>query len=141
MNNMVIIDAKNLILGRMASEVAKRALLGESIDIINCEQLVITGNRKRIIEKYAQGRARGTPTRGPYITRRPDMFVKRAIRNMLPYKKERGRTAFSRIKCHRGVPKHFEGKELESIQHAHIDKLPNLRFTRVGELCKILGAK
>ena len=37
----MIIDAKNLVLGRMATVVAKEALLGEKIDIINCEKAVV----------------------------------------------------------------------------------------------------
>ena len=34
---MAVIDAEDMILGRLAAVVAKRALLGENIDIINCE--------------------------------------------------------------------------------------------------------
>jgi len=136
-----IIDARNLVLGRMASAVSQRALLGESIDIVNCEQAIITGSKKDIMDKYVQRRKRGTPTTGPYTHRRPEMLVKRAIRGMLPYKKERGRQAFSRIRCHRGVPKHLQGKETESIEEADMKKLPLLKFMRIGELCRNLGAK
>lgn len=138
---MTIINAKNLILGRMASEVAQRALLGEKIELINCEQAIITGNRKQIIGKYVKRIARGTPTTGPFIPRRPDMFVKRAIRGMLPYKRERGRQAFSRIRCHRGVPTSLAGKETATIEHADISKLPNLKYTTVKDICKTIGAK
>ncbi|MEM2976009.1 MAG: uL13 family ribosomal protein, partial [Candidatus Bathyarchaeia archaeon] len=38
-----IIDASGLILGRMASEVAKRLLQGENIMIINAEKAVVSG--------------------------------------------------------------------------------------------------
>ena len=138
---MTIINARNLILGRMASEVAQRALLGEKIELINCEQAIITGNRKQIIAKYLKRIARGTPTTGPFIPRRPDMFVKRAIRGMLPYKRERGRQAFSRIRCHRGVPTSLAGKETATIEHADISKLPNLKYTTVKDICKTIGAK
>lgn len=138
---MAIIDARNLILGRMASEVAQRALLGERIELINCGEAVITGNRKQILAKQVVRRARGTPTTGPFIQRRPDMFVKRAIRGMLPHKRDRGREAFSRIRCHRGVPSALEGKEAETIRHADISKLPNLRYVTVKEICRALGAK
>jgi len=44
----MIIDATNLILGRLGTYVAKKALLGNKIDIVNCENSVVTGNRKRI---------------------------------------------------------------------------------------------
>ncbi len=38
----MIIDANNMILGRLASFAAKKALLGEKIDVINCEKAVIS---------------------------------------------------------------------------------------------------
>ena len=47
----MIIDANNLILGRMATFIAKQALLGEDIKIVNCEKAVITGDRKEILLK------------------------------------------------------------------------------------------
>ena len=43
----MLIDSKNIILGRLASFAAKHALLGENVDIVNCESAVITGNKKR----------------------------------------------------------------------------------------------
>lgn len=138
---MTIIDARNLILGRMASEVAQRALLGEKIELINCEEAVISGNRKQILAKHVVRMARGTPFSGPFLKRRPDMFVKRAIRGMLPHKRERGREAFSRIRCHRGVPSALEGKETETIKHADISKLPSLKYVTVKDICRALGAK
>ncbi|HKI76467.1 MAG TPA: 50S ribosomal protein L13, partial [Candidatus Bathyarchaeia archaeon] len=38
-----IVDASNLILGRMASYVAKKALDGKSMVVINAERAVISG--------------------------------------------------------------------------------------------------
>ena len=137
---MTIINANNLILGRMGSEVAKRALVGEEIHIVNCGDAIITGNKKGILEKHAKRRARGTPTTGPFIQRRADMFVKRTIRGMLPYKRPRGRRAMSRIKCHLGVPNYLTGKELKSMKSADMAKLPNLKYVKVGEICRLLGA-
>ena len=48
----MIIDASDMILGRLATYVAKKALLGEKVDIVNCEKAVITGNKKSVFEKY-----------------------------------------------------------------------------------------
>ena len=48
----MIIDANNLILGRLGTYVAKNALLGEKVDIVNCESCVVTGRRDRIFEDY-----------------------------------------------------------------------------------------
>ena len=132
----MIIDATDLILGRLATKVAKKALQGEKVDVTNCEKVVITGNKKEILGKYKAKRAMGQPRKGPVILRRPDMFVKRAIRGMLPYKQEKGRKALERIKCYLGEP---EGKKGETIKEAHLNKLPNLKYLYVETICKELG--
>ena len=43
--HVTVVDANNLILGRMATVVAKRLLQGESIIILNAEKTVISGKR------------------------------------------------------------------------------------------------
>ena len=138
---MTIIDAEYLIVGRIATVVAKKALLGEKIDIVNCEKAVMTGNKKEISQRYREKRERGQPTKGPFIPRRPDMFVRRVIRGMLPYKQEKGRKAFERIMCYLGVPDEFKDKKLETIEKANISKVMNLKNIPVGEICKEMGAK
>ena len=61
-----IIDGKNAILGRLASYTAKEALKGEEIIIINCDQIIITGNKKNIKEKFEAKRNRvGSSQKGP----------------------------------------------------------------------------
>jgi len=137
----MIIDANNLILGRLGTYAAKKALLGEKIDIVNCESCVITGNRKKIFDNYDIKLKRGIPSKGPFTHRMPDRFVKRAIRGMLPYKKERGRVAFENIKCHIGVPNNFKDQKMGTINEAKVDKLPNFKFIKVKEICKHIGAK
>ena len=138
---MAIIDANDLILGRFATVVAKRALLGETMDIVNCEKAVITGNKKSILEKYKVRRARGIPSKGPFYPRRSDMLIRRTIRGMLPYKKPKGRDAYKRVKCHIGLPKELEGKQLETIDSANVSKVKTLRFVRLESISKLLGAK
>ena len=137
----MIIDAKDLILGRVATIAAKKALLGEKVDIVNCEKAIITGNKKSILAKYKARMARGQKTQGPFIPRRPDMFMRRMIRGMLPYKQEKGRKAFKNIMCYLGVPEEFKDKKLETIENANIAKVPSLRYMTVGTLCKEMGAK
>ena len=137
----MIIDATDLIIGRMGSEVAKIALLGEKIDIVNCESAVISGTKQNILAKYKAKRERATIAHGPYISRMPDRFVRRSIRGMLPYKYEKGEKAFKRIMCYVGVPKEFEGKKLESLDDANVNKRKVTKFMRVADICKELGAK
>ena len=135
----MIIDAKDLIVGRLGTVVAKKALLGESIDIVNTEEAVMTGNKKEILERYHHKRERGQPRWGPFILRQEDRFVKRIIRGMLPYKQEKGDSAFKRIKCHIGVPEDLKEKKVETIKEAHIGKVPNLKYIKIKDICKELG--
>ena len=119
----MIINAENLIVGRIAAVAAKKALLGEKVDIVNCEKAVMTGNKKNIFARYKAKREMGQVYHGPYILRNPDRFVKRTIRGMLPYKQEKGRKAFDAIKCHVGIPEELKGKETQTIENANISKV------------------
>ncbi len=137
----MIIDANNLILGRLGTFVAKKALLGEKIDIVNSENCVITGNRHKIFKDYDRRLKMGTPSKGPFVYRIPDRFVKRTIRGMLPYKKERGRKAFENIKCHIGVPDKLKNQKFDTIKNANIEKVPNLKYVKVKDICLHIGGK
>lgn len=107
---MKIIDGKNAVLGRLASYVAKEALKGEEIVILNCDQVIITGNKKNIREEFeAEKRKIGSGQKGPKHSRSADKIVKRSIRGMLPdHRRGRGKIAYKKIKCYVGVPKEFQ---------------------------------
>jgi len=137
----MIVDATDLILGRMASFVAKKALTGEPITIINCEKAIISGDRRSVLARYARKRDRGIPRRGPFFYRNPEQFVKRTIRGMLPYRKALGEKALKSVMCYEGVPDEFAGKESVTLEEANVSKLPNIKFITVGMLCKQLGGK
>jgi len=137
----MIIDATNLILGRMATFAAKQALLGEEIKIINCEKTIMSGDKKKILAKYREKMKMGKPQKGPFIPKRADMFIKRTIRGMLPYKQEKGRNAFKRIKCYVDVPEEFKDKKSETVEKANVAKIPNLKYITVEEICKFMGGK
>jgi len=110
---MKIIDGKNAVLGRLSSYVAKEALKGEGIVILNCNEIIITGSKKRIKEDFETKRKRvGSSQKGPKHSQTKEKIVKRTIRGMLPnYREGRGREAFKRIKCYLKVPKEFEDKK------------------------------
>ncbi|HLD33934.1 MAG TPA: 50S ribosomal protein L13 [Candidatus Nanoarchaeia archaeon] len=135
---MKIIDGNNLILGRVASYVAKAAILGDKIAIVNTDKLVMSGSRSFIIpdQRLTQDR-RGKPNKGVFYQRQPDRFVKRVIRRMLP-QSPRGRVAFKNIYCYIGVPEEYKAKKLETIESAHADKLQTKHMT-VGEICHDMG--
>ena len=130
---MQIIDGKNTILGRLASHVAKEALKGEEIAIVNCEQIRITGKKKSIEKEFEAKRQRvGSAQKGPKISRTSEKIVKRTIRGMLPSHKEgRGREAFKRIKCYVGIPPEF--KESEKITFKNETKLKSIKVKHLSK--------
>lgn len=134
----MIIDAKDQILGRLGAYVARRSLLGEDITIVNCDQAIITGNRDRLLRDIKNKADRGTH-KGPFIPKRSDYYVKRAIRGMLPHKQPKGRDAYHRIKCFVGVPEKMQGETLTKPEGADISRLENVKFVRVKEACRHLG--
>ncbi|HTY14285.1 MAG TPA: 50S ribosomal protein L13 [Methanoregulaceae archaeon] len=138
---VTIIDGDGLLLGRLASLVARRALNGETFAIVNAEKVIISGSRARVLHNYNHKRQRGSTEGGPYFPRRPDHIVKRTIRGMLPYKRERGVEAFRRIKTYVGVPPEFLGQEMEILEDAHMDRLNNAQFVTLGAVSTFLGAK
>ena len=130
---MKIIDGKDAIMGRLASYTAKQALMGEDIVILNCDKVIITGNKDSIKEDFEERRKRiGSGQKGPKISRSSDKIVKRAIRGMLPdHRKGRGKIAFGKIRCYVGIPQEYQdakkisgGKEVTSS------------FITVGEIKK-----
>src|SRR3989344_3125317 len=108
----MLIDGTNLILGRLASIVAKRALLGDEIVIVNC----------------------GNPFKGPFFPKIPDRIVRRTIRSMLPYRKPRGREAYKRVMCYLGIPKKYEKEKLETIKQASAQELKRYRYINLDKV-------
>ena len=52
MKEPLVIDGSNHILGRLASIVAKKLLQGERVVVVNAESIVVSGERRRVIEGY-----------------------------------------------------------------------------------------
>lgn len=110
--NTIIIDAANTVLGRLASYIAKQALLGKSIVVVNCNLAVLSGNKFMVINQYKEERAKGsTSLAGPHFPKNPERLVKRTIRGMLPYKQERGRSAFKRVMCYNDIPAEYAASQ------------------------------
>ena len=137
----IYIDATNLIVGRIGTYAAKQALLGAKIKIFNSEKAIITGKRDAVLAKYRRLSSMGIPSKGPFLPRMPDRFVKRMIRGMLPYKAARGKEALQNIMCYIGVPVEFQDKKLITIKEANVSKLDNSNYVKVELISKLLGAK
>jgi large subunit ribosomal protein L13 len=130
---MKIIDGKNATLGRLASYVAKQALKGEEFAILNCEQIIITGSKKDIKDKFLRSRGRvGSSQKGPKISKSNEKIVKRTIRGMLPdHRQGRGKQALKRIKCYVGIPKEFEDKKKITA-----GKEKGIKFVKVKDILR-----
>lgn len=110
----IIIDATNATLGRLASYAAKQSLLGNKIVILNSEKAIVTGKRNYTVQSYNQKNSRGgSSQRGPFFQRNSEKIVKRTIRGMLPnYRNGKGKEAFKRVVCFKGIPEEYKGKKL-----------------------------
>lgn len=138
---MKIVDANGLKLGRLASNVAREALKGEQISIVNCEKAVITGRKKDIFATYREKRTVGSRYKGPFFPKPPHMIVRRTIRGMLPYKKATGEKAFGLVKAYIGVPQELEGKKFEMYNDAKLGIVERKNYLTIEEISEHIGWK
>ncbi|GAB7090796.1 50S ribosomal protein L13 [Halorubrum luteum] len=136
----VVVDARDCILGRVASEVAQKVLAGETVAVVNAERAVITGNEETTMETYHTRANLGSDS-GPYYPKRPDRIFKRSIRGMLPYKTEEGQEALSNVRVYVGNP-YERDEDIESVvlDGTSLDRLSNIKFTTLGKISESLGA-
>ena len=132
----VVVDARDCIFGRIASNVAERALDGETIAVVNAEEAIITGSEDDIMSTYRKRVDVGSDS-GPYYPKRPDRIFKRSIRGMMPYKTTAGREAFEGVRVYVGNPYDDDGEVLDGTS---LDRLSNIKFVQLGEVSAELGA-
>ncbi len=134
----MIINAKNKILGRLCTDVAKKLLTTEEkIVVVNTRYTIISGRREQIYKKHeaeTEKKVKGNPEKGPRNIRYPDELVKRSVRGMLP-RSPRGVTALKRLKVYIDVPEEYVKEKLEEVPKPHL-----LHIT-LEELALHLGAK
>ncbi len=135
---MIVIDAKGLIVGRLATFAAKKALQGETVRIINAEQAIITGNKKQILTRFRELREKGEPFHGPFYPTRCEAILKRMIRGMLPHKKTRGREALKRVRCHNKIPAELKDQETITIKEANVSKLISPKYITLKNVSEYL---
>ncbi|MFZ4590438.1 MAG: 50S ribosomal protein L13 [Ignavibacteria bacterium] len=115
-NNWYVVDADGKVLGRLASEVAKRirgkynpqytpnADLGDWIVVINAEKVKVTGKRAELKDYKTHTRYPGGQRIKSYkemITETPERVVELAVKRMLP-KTKLGATLISKLKVYKG---------------------------------------
>merc|ERR1711981_967954 len=132
---LVVIDARNHLLGRLASFVAKEALLGQKVVLVRCEDINISGSFIR------NKRMNTNPKKGPFHHKSPADMMLRVIRGMIPHKFYRGSAAFQRVKCLEGIPEPFNSVKRVVVPDAlRVQRLrPGRKYCSLGRLASELG--
>lgn len=136
----MIVDAKGLVAGRLASKVAKRIIRGETITIVNAEEAVIVGKKETAMVKFQRrvdAAVKGNPHYGPKYSRIPDRILRRMIRNMLPTKKSAKERIIARLDVYNTVPKELAKETME--QNEDIKCNERHAFVTLKEIAQSLG--
>jgi len=146
----MIVNAEGHVLGRLLTYVAKKALLGEEVIVLNAEKTLISGKKDEIFDRYSKKleiKNLGNYTKGPFHEKRPDKMIRKALRGMLPWKKTRGREAYKRVMVYIGTPKEeIKVRHNIDIEKTKIEDLKKIKrdishYVTVGEVCKFIGGK
>ena len=140
-NNEIVIDIENCILGRVCSNISKKLLLNQKVILVNCNSVVILGRRSFLVKKYKDKLKNKVVKQGPYYSRNPCDMVKRSVRNMVPYKNLRGKEALKNLKCYNTIPKTLGDKKITKIDGSKLNDLTSLYYTKMVDLCRVLGYK
>lgn len=115
-NKWLVVDAKEAILGRLASVIAAHlrgkynpmytphADTGESVVVINAEKIVLTGRKLEQKNYYRHSGYMGgltTITARKLIEKRPEDVIRFAVKGMLP-KNRLGRKLFKKLHVYAG---------------------------------------
>jgi large subunit ribosomal protein L13 len=127
----IVYDGTDAVFGRLASQVAKDLLKGDEVDIINCEKMIFSGDKKLLAEKILTKRnmGSGASMKGPKFPRTAEKLVKRMIRGMLPRDRMKGQDAYRRLKCYVG------GENDKAIKVKH--QMPR-KFATAEEVVRLL---
>ncbi|MAV60489.1 MAG: 50S ribosomal protein L13 [Marine Group II euryarchaeote MED-G38] len=145
-----VYDAKDKILGRLASKVAKQLLSARKsgnpnkVIILNAEEAIVSGPKKAVLADYHFRYNLNHPRKGPFFPRMPDQILKRTVRGMLPYQKNSsGRNALRDLRVMIGRPSNLSGEELpeghEWGDTSQLERPLPLKYIRLGEISKSLG--
>ncbi len=139
-SDYIVIDGKGKVLGRMGSTVAKMLIENKKVAVINAESVVISGHMREITSKYKRRfelQDKANPEHSPYWSKKPDLFVKRVIRGMLPFKQPKGKTAFRLLRVYLGVPEELKDKKVHPMESKSPDTIYEKTFTVKEVLAKL----
>ncbi len=141
----IVVDAEGAVLGRLASYVAKLALMGYRVHVVNVEKAVVTGERKRVIESYKlwlEVKTHKNPYRhAPHRPRNPINIFKKAVWGMLPKHSWLGKKALRRVRAYVGVPEELANKPRIVFSDTLASNLKRFEYVTVAEIAKEMGWK
>jgi large subunit ribosomal protein L13 len=124
-----VVDAKDKVLGRLASEIANllrgkgkpifspHVDTGDFVIVVNAEKIRLTGNKLTGKVYYHHSGYPGglkTITAEKLLAKRPEELVRRAVKGMLP-KNRLGRKVFKKLKVYSGPDHPHEAQQPEQI--------------------------
>lgn len=145
-----VFDASNMILGRLASHVAKILIEGQKsgnqdrVIIVNAENAVVSGSKRSVFATYRKKYELNHARKGPFFPRMPDKILKRTVRGMLPYqKKTSGRNAIRNLRVIIGCPSHLSGDLPDGHEKGDMSQLIRSlpqKYVQLGKISENLGA-
>ena len=121
-----IIDADGVVLGRLASQVASilrgktkpiftpHVDTGDHVIVINCDKVVLTGNKLDDKVKKAYSGYPGGLNR-KYLAEKSDEAVYEAVQGMLP-KNSLGRAMIKKLRTYKGAEHNHQAQKPEALE-------------------------
>ncbi len=128
-NKWWVVDAKDVVLGRLATQVAARLRgkhnpmftphvdMGDSVIVINADKIVLTGRKMDQKNYYRHSGYVGglkTITAKKLMEKKPEDLVRFAVKGMLP-KNRLGRKIFKKLKVYAGDKHPHEAQQAEIL--------------------------
>ncbi|BAA80748.1 50S ribosomal protein L13P [Aeropyrum pernix K1] len=140
----IVVDGSGMIMGRLASVVAKLLLAGWRVNVVNAEKIVLSGDPRMVVESYRTTvlgvKSHFSHKWRPKRPRTPQRLFKHAVRGMLPKNKARGRRALARLRVYVGVPDELKGREFVRFPEADASRLSS-HYIELGAVARQLGWK
>lgn len=130
-HDWLVIDAENLVLGRLATEVARRLRgkhkpiytphvdTGDFVVVVNAEKIRLTGNKmdQKVFYWHSRypGGLKSVGVREELEGRFPERVIERAVERMLP-KTKLGRQMFKKLKVYAGSEHPHEAQKPKPLE-------------------------
>ncbi len=138
----MIVNGKDMVAGRLATQLAKAIIKGEEVTVVNAEELIITGNKEDIMERYherSMARVLSNPHYGPKYDRVPSKIYRRMVKGMLPDKSRTVERLIKFIKVYDKMPKELASEKMTEFEGAKFNH--KNKYMTLGEIATLLGGK